>query len=143
MVEPPISVTDAAALLGVPIMNVSFPAWFSGAIVVENGTPIVLLNASASPEGRRAALAHMLGHILMRIDDPSMPYPRDTEATHRVADAMADEFIMPEFIVREQAAKWFNDHRYLARLFGVNEADMVAKMRDLGIIKARGITWDY
>ncbi|HEX9094048.1 MAG TPA: ImmA/IrrE family metallo-endopeptidase [Coriobacteriia bacterium] len=141
--EPPVPVSDIAAVLGLPILTVGLPAWFSGAIVLESGMPVVVLNASGSPEGRRAALAHMLGHILMRIDDPAMPYPRDTDPDHRVAEAMAEELVMPEYLVREQAAKWFNDHRYLARLFGVSESDMMDKMRDLGIIKARGITWDY
>jgi Zn-dependent peptidase ImmA (M78 family) len=141
--EPPVPVSDMAALLGVPTMKVSFPAWFTGAIVMESGLPVMLLNASSSPEGRRAALAHMLAHVLMRVDDPLTPYPRDVEPEHRVAEAMAGEFIMPEYLVREQAAKWFNDHRYLARLFGVSETDMMEKMRELGLIKARGITWDY
>lgn len=143
VVEPPVSVDDIAAILGIPLMTVTFPAWFTGAIVVDDGMPIILLNASSSSESRRAALAHMLAHILVRIDDRTTPYPRDSGGEHRLADAMAEEFVMPEYLVREQAAKWFNDHRYLARLFGVSESDMMAKMRDLGIIKARGMLWDY
>ena len=143
VVEPPVSVDDVAAILGVPIMTVTFPAWFTGAIVVDDGMPIVLLNASSSSESRRASLAHMLSHILVRIDDPSTPYPRDSSTDHRLADAMAEEFVMPEYLVREQAGKWFNDYRYLARLFGVSESDMMAKMRDLGLMKSRGVLWDY
>ena len=46
-------------------------------------------------------------------------------------------------MVVEQARKWFNDYRYLARLFGVSESDMMEKMRDLGLIKSRGVVWDY
>jgi hypothetical protein len=141
--EPPVPVGDIAAVLGVPTMKVALPAWFSGAIVLDAGLPVLLLNASSSPEGRRATLAHMLAHLLVRIDDPSTPYPRDLELVHRLADTLGDELIMPEFLVRDQAAKWFNDYRYLARLFGVSEADMLEKMRDLKIIKARGIAWDY
>ena len=143
VVEPPVSVDGVAAIRGVPIMTVAFPAWCTGAIVVEDGMPVVLLNASSSPESRRAALAHMLSHILVRIDDPSTPYPRDMSVDHRLADAMAEEFVMPEYLVREQAGKWFNDYRYLARLFGVSESDMMAKMRDLGLMKAHGMFWDY
>jgi hypothetical protein len=30
--EPPVSVDDVAAILGVPTMTVAFPAWFTGAI---------------------------------------------------------------------------------------------------------------
>jgi Zn-dependent peptidase ImmA (M78 family) len=143
IVEPPVSVDDVAAILGVPIMTVSFPAWFTGAIVVEDGMPVVMLNSSSTSEGRRAALAHMVSHLLARIDDPSTPYPRDSQSDHRLADMMAEELVMPEFLVREQAGKWFNDYRYLARLFGVSESDMMAKMRDMGLIKARGVVWDY
>lgn len=143
VVEPPVSVDDVAAILGVPTMTVAFPAWFTGAIVLVDGMPVVLLNGSSTSESRRAALAHMLSHILVRIDDPATPYPRDTTGDHRLADAMAEEFTMPEYMVREQAAKWFNDYRYLARLFAVSESDMMAKMRDLGLMKARGVLWDY
>jgi Zn-dependent peptidase ImmA (M78 family) len=105
--------------------------------------PLLLMNATASEPSRRAALGHMLGHVLMRLDDPTTPYPRDTESDHHLADMMADEFILPEFMVRDQAAKWFNDFRYLARLFGVSENDMMERMRELGIIKSRGVLWDY
>jgi hypothetical protein len=143
IIEPPVSVDDAAAILGVPTMTVAFPAWFTGAIVLEGGVPVVLLNGSSSPESRRDALAHMLSHILVRIDEPATPYPRDSSGDHRLADAMAEEFVMPEYMVREQAGKWFNDYRYLARLFAVSESDMMAKMRDLGLMKARGVVWDY
>jgi Zn-dependent peptidase ImmA (M78 family) len=85
----------------------------------------------------------MLSHILVRIDEPATPYPRDMALDHRLADAMAEEFVMPEYMVREQAAKWFNDYRYLARLFAVSESDMMAKMRDMGLMKSRGVVWDY
>lgn len=143
IVEPPVSVYDVAAILGVPIMTVSFPAWFTGAIVLEDAMPVLMLSSSSTSEGRRAALAHMVSHILMRIDDPATPYPRDAQPDHRLADVMAEEFVMPGFLVREQAGKWFNDYRYLARLFGVSESDMMAKMRDMGLIKPRGVLWDY
>jgi hypothetical protein len=46
-------------------------------------------------------------------------------------------------MVKEQARKWFNDYRYLARLFGVTEGEMLSKMRMLGLIKSHGIMWDY
>ncbi len=141
--EPPVSLADVSSGMGVPIRDVAFPAWFSGAILIEDGMPIALLNSHASAEGRRAALGHMLAHILMRIDDPGEPYPRETQDAHQTADIMAEEFVMPEFMVRDQAMKWFNDHRYLARLFGVSETDMMERMRDIGLIKSHGISWDY
>ncbi|MDO8964944.1 MAG: ImmA/IrrE family metallo-endopeptidase [Coriobacteriia bacterium] len=141
--EPPISLDDVAARIGVPVIRVSFPAWFTGAIVMDEGMPVIMLNEASSPEGRRAALGHLLSHILVRIDDPSTPYPRNDQPDHRLADLMSEEFIMPAYLVHEQARKWFNDYRYLARLFGVSETDMLEKMRDMGLIKSRGMIWDY
>ncbi len=141
--EPPITLEDVAQGMGVPVRDIGFPAWFTGAILIEDGMPVILLNSHASAEGRRAATGHMLGHILMRLDDPSLPYPRESEPDHRTADMMAEEFVMPDFMVRDQAAKWFNDHRYLARLFGVSETDMMERMREMGLVKSRGVLWDY
>jgi Zn-dependent peptidase ImmA (M78 family) len=141
--DPPVSPDDVADRLGVPLLAVSFPPWFTGAIMIEDGMPVILLNAVSSAEGRRDALGHMLAHILMRIDDPDAPYPRGEQPGHRVADLMSEEFVMPTYLVHDQARKWFNDYRYLARLFGVSETAMLEKMRDMGLIKSRGMIWDY
>lgn len=141
--DPPVSTGDVANRLGVPLLTVIFSPWFTGAIVIEDGMPVILLNTASSAEGRRDALGHMLSHILVRIDDPDTPYPRDEHPDHRVADLMAKEFIMPTYLVHDQARKWFNDYRYLARLFGVSETDMLEKMREMGLIKSRGMIWEY
>jgi Zn-dependent peptidase ImmA (M78 family) len=122
---------------------VTFPSWFRGAIVAEDGMPVIIVNSAIPLEIRRNALAHMLSHILMRLNDPHAIYPRDTQEPHREADVMAGQFVLPDGMVVEQARKWFNDYRYLARLFGVSESDMMEKMRDLGLIKSRGVVWDY
>ncbi len=143
MEEPPIEVERLAGYYAIPIRLVEFPLFFFGATVYEDGLPVILLNANKDEAHRRKALAHMLAHVLIVLDDPETGYPRNTVLEHKEADIVADEVIMPEFMVREQAAKWFNDYRYLARLFGVTEQEMLQKMLDLGIIKQRGIMWDY
>lgn len=143
MTEPPISVDEVAALLGVPVRMVTFPNWFRGAIVSEDGMPVIIVNSAIPLEIRRNALAHMLSHILLRLSDPNAVYPRETQDPHREADLMAAQFVLPDGMVINQARKWFNDYRYLARLFGVSESDMMEKMRDLGLIKTRGVVWDY
>ena len=74
--------------------------------------------------------------------DEGSSYPRGT-GEHRVANVIGAELILPEFMVVEQARLWFNDHRYLARLFAVTEGEILAKMKDLGLVKDRGIQWDY
>jgi hypothetical protein len=142
VVEPPVTVESVARRVGVPIKIIELPVWFSGAIVYEDGMPVILVNAAIGETGIRRALGHMLGHILVVLDDSTAGYPRDNP-DHHTADVISEELTVPGDMVGEQAKKWFNDYRYLARLFGVGEDEMLEKMRDLGLIKSRGITWDY
>lgn len=142
-VEPPVSVEAVAAHLGVPVHEMPLPLWFTAALVYEDGMPSILVNSARPLAVRRAGLGHLLAHILVVLADPAERYPRDTDAEHAVADAMSAEFATPEFMVRDQAQKWFNDYRYLAGLFGVDEVRMFEAMRDLGIIKSKGVIWEY
>jgi Zn-dependent peptidase ImmA (M78 family) len=141
--EPPISVDVLADSYGIPVRKVTFPAFFAGAIVNEDGLPVILVNSVKDEAIQRKTLAHLVGHVLIVLGDPEEGYPRNTAMEHGDADRVADELIMPSSMVGDQAAKWFNDHRYLARLFGVEEQDMMRKMLEMGIIKQHGIMWDY
>lgn len=141
--EPPIAPSAIARHLGVPIIDAALPAWSVGALVAEDGMPAILINSSREPFAQRAGVAHFLGHLIVLLDDPGASYPRNLEVGHECADAVADELELPGFMVRDQALKWFNDYRYLAGLFGVTEKRMVARMQALGLVKARGVIWDY
>lgn len=141
--EPPVEVEAVAARLGVPLRLARMPAFFNGALVNEDGMPIILLNDAYEEMSRQRTLAHLVAHVLLVLDDPSGGYPRNTVAHHHEADVVAGELIMPAWMVVEQSAKWFNDYRYLARLFGVSEGEMTARMQALGLLKAHGIAWDY
>lgn len=141
--EPPVDIAAVAGHLGVPVRELALPLWFTAALIYEDGMPAILLNSARPSAVRKAGLAHLLGHMLIVIDDPNARYPRDTESTHAEADTMALEFETPEFMVRDQAQKWFNDYRYLAGLFGVEEVRMFEAMRDLGLIKSKGVIWEY
>ncbi len=141
--EPPVPLDELAADVGIPVRFVRLPGFFSGALIAEDGMPVALINEVHDETARRTTLAHLLGHALIVLADPEDSYPRNTVHEHRGADVAASELLLPERLVREQARKWFNDHRYLARLFGVTENEMVHRMRELGIIKARGLQWDY
>jgi Zn-dependent peptidase ImmA (M78 family) len=141
--EPPVSIDTVAASLGVPVIEVPLPPWFTAALVYDDGLPAVMINEMKQEETKHRALGHLLGHLLVLLDDMTANYPKDRITQHSEADLMAEEFETPSYMVREQAQKWFNDYRYLAGLFGVPESQMFDKMRDLGLIKSRGIIWDY
>jgi hypothetical protein len=141
--EPPVSIAGVAQHLGVPVRVFLLPPWFTGALIYEDGLPAVLLNGSRPEATQRLALAHILGHVLVLLGDATASYPRDQLPEHREADLMAEEFEMPGYLVRNEAQKWFNDYRYLSGLFGVTESQMFERMQQLGIIKSRGVVWDY
>lgn len=142
--EPPVPVDDLPSRLAVPVRRLRLPQWFSGAVISEDGLPVLLLNEARDDQSRRLALGHMLSHFLIVLDDPDIGFPRRDTEGHRRADVMAEEILLPEYLVRDQARKWFNDHRYLARLFGVPEPRMLDRLRELGIVKSRSnIYWDY
>lgn len=141
--EPPVPIDEIATFLGVPIMRLDLPAWFTAALIYEDGMPNVLLNTVKEPVTQRAGLGHVLGHLLILLADVSESFPKGSSHDHHEADVIAEALEVPESMVRDQAQKWFNDYRYLARLFGVTENRMLDRMQQMGIIKKRGIIWDY
>lgn len=142
-VDPPVPIEQLSERLGIPVRQVPMPSFFHGATINEDGLPVIIINSAKDEYVRRSTLAHMVGHILIVLDDPEYRYPRNTKLEHVEADTIAEELMTPTALVIDQAQKWFNDHRYLARLFGVSEQEMMDRMRDLGIIQAGGIQWDY
>ncbi len=141
--EPPVSTRLVADRLGVSVVEAQMPPWFASALIYEDGMPAILINSSREPHIQVAALGHALGHLIVVLDDPAAGYPKDALTNHHDADLIAEELETPNFMVTDQAQKWFNDYRYLARLFGVSEKRMLEKMGALGIIKNRGLIWDY
>lgn len=141
--EPPIPLEAIAASLAIPVRPVNLPQFFTAATVYEDGLPVMIVNWAKPEIERRAALAHMLGHLLLLLDDSGNAFPRDQRG-HEEADLVAEELLMPTGMVIDQSRLWFNDYRYLARLFAIEEQQMLAKLQDLGIVRGpQGIAWDY
>lgn len=141
--EPPVPVAKIIESLNIPILPVNLPLFFTAATINTDGLPVMIVNYAQPETARREALAHMLGHVLLLLDDSSNAFPRAT-GDHADANALARELTMPATMVIDQSRLWFNDFRYLARLFGVGEAAMLERMRELGIVNnQQGIRWDY
>lgn len=142
-IEPPVSIDAIIASLGVPVRPVNLPLFFTAATVNEDGLPVMVLNWAQPEDVRRAALAHMLGHVLLVLAGDGATYPRDA-LDHGEADRVAKELLLPMEMVIDQSRLWFNDYRYLARLFGVSEKQMLARMEEMGLVKGHGgDRWDY
>lgn len=141
--EPPVPIMKIIQSFGIPIVPVNLPLFFTAATINTDGLPVMVVNWAQPEPIRHEALAHMLSHVLLLFDDPSNVFPRGFD-DHSDADSLAHELTMPATMVIEQSRLWFNDFRYLARLFGVSEAAMLERMRELGIVNdQQGIRWDY
>jgi len=140
--EPPVPIDDIVASLCIPVRLVNLPPFFTAATIYEDGMPVMMLNAARPEIDRRRAMAHMLGHVLLLLAADSDAFPR-ADLDHGAADSVARELITPSALVVEQARVWFNDYRYMSRLFGVPEGTMLERMRELHLIKNQGIKWDY
>lgn len=140
--EPPVPVEDVIASLCIPVRSLDLPPFFTAATIYEDGLPVMVVNSLRPELERRRALAHMLGHVLLLLADETDTFPR-WHPDHSDADKVATELVMPAGLVAEQAQTWFNDYRYLARLFGVTEGLMLERMRDLHLVRNKGIQWDY
>lgn len=140
--EPPVPIEDVVASLCIPVRPVNLPPFFTAATIYEDGLPVMVINATRPEIERRRALAHMVGHVLLLLADETDTFPR-YNPDHTEADKVARELIMPTSLVIEQAHTWFNDFRYLARLFGVTEGAMLERLRELHLVRNRGIMWDY
>ncbi len=141
--EPPVPIDELVGSLGIPLRAVNLPAFFTAATVYEDGLPVMIINWARPEPERRRAIAHMLAHILLVLADPENGYPRES-ADHAEADTVAGELMLPTGMVIEQAKLWFNDYRYLARLFGVSEEEMLHRMQVLGLVRGvPGALWDF
>lgn len=142
-VEPPVPIDDLVAAQGIPVRSVRLPQFFTAALLYEDGLPVMMINSAKPEPERRVALAHLLGHVLLVLNGLSDTYPRDA-ADHREADVVARELMLPSKMVVEQSRLWFNDYRYLARLFGVSEEQMLERMRAMGLVRGpEGVLWEY
>jgi Zn-dependent peptidase ImmA (M78 family) len=141
--QPPVPFDVLADSLGIPIRPVNLPTFFGGALVYEDGMPVMIVNWRRAETQQREATAHMIAHVLLVLEGDDQGYSRE-EGPHPEAEILARELLLPTPMVTAQARLWFNDHRYLARLFGVEERRMVERMRELDLLKGPpGVLWEY
>jgi len=133
--DPPVDVRAVAGKLDLEIMELSLPSWFFGVLMKVEGDPYIVVNKMMPEHRKNFTIAHEIGHYVLHDDE--LCYMKNSKRSyfHREADIFAAELCMPTYMVRKEAQKWFNDHRYLARLFGMSEIAMVRKMQEMGLLR--------
>lgn len=140
--EPPVDVRSIAMGLGIKIVELSLPFWFSGGLVLLDGQYYIALNKGLTSTQKMLTIAHEIAHHQMEHHDMSYSKNSRTPFCHVEADVFAQELCMPSVLVRREAGRWFKDHRFLARLFGVDEKAMIQRMEELELLPRRRYVWD-
>lgn len=141
--EPPVDVYQIAHGLGLEIVEMSLPSWFFGVLTEVDNEYFIVLN-KIMPESRKIfTLAHEIAHYKMHPD--KIAYMKNTKRPyfHTEADVFAAELCMPTDMVKKEARQWFNDHKYLAKVFSVSEIAMVRKLEELNLIPKGRQNWNY
>ena len=141
--DPPINVREIAGKLGIEIIEMSNDSWFYGMLTRYDEDFYIVINKLMPETQKRYAIAHELGHL--RLHNQELEYQRrpDKEYHHREADVFALELCIPTRLIQREAFSWFNDHKFLANLFGVSEPLMVKKMEELQLIPKGKFSWLY
>jgi len=141
--EPPIDVRDIAGRLGIEIMEMSTDSWFYGMLTRYHDDFYIVVNKMMPETRKRFAIAHEIGHHKLHNQDLGYQRSPDKEHYHQEADVFALELCIPTPLIKREARNWFNDHKFLANLFGVSEALMIKKMEELSLIPKGKFAWNY
>ncbi len=133
--EPPVDVRAIAEGLGIEIIEMTLPNWFFGVLVNIKDEFYISLNKGMPQHRKNFTIAHEIAHHELHGEELAYMKNSKREYFHREADVFAAELCMPSEMVRSEAAKWFNDYRFLANQFGVSETAMVRKLQELQILR--------
>ncbi|MCK5833335.1 ImmA/IrrE family metallo-endopeptidase [bacterium] len=126
-----------------PILSVLNIAFFEGEVgnvdgiaYKEGQSPAIVVNRELSPEAKRFAIAHELGHIVM---PHSISYrvclPDNGSRVEADADRFAAELLIPETTLRKLWPRYRDNKEYrvsiLAELFLVSKTAMETRVRYL------------
>jgi len=138
---PPIDVSLIAQKLGIEIVELTLPIWFSGALLNTEGNFYIVLNKTMPERSKSLTIAHEIAHHQMDHQELCYMENRQRPFYHLEADIFAAELCMPSTLVKREAARWSNDPKILAQLFNVDEQAMIRKLEELNLIPQGRYTW--
>ena len=133
--QPPVDLRGIAKGLNIEIVEMTLPSWFFGVLVNLEDDFYIALNKGMPDHRKNFTLAHEIAHHQLHGNELAYMKNCKRDYFHREADVYAAELCMPTFMVKDEARKWFNDYRWLARQFAVSETAMVRRLQELGILR--------
>lgn len=134
--EPPVDPRRVADHLGIEILELTTPDWFSGVLLNIEGDYYIVLNSTLAPVKKSYTIAHEIGHHQLHKEE--LCYLQNEKKMHlqKEADIFAEELLMPARLVQKEARRWYNNPGFMARLFEVKEDLMRSRMLELGLVKS-------
>jgi Zn-dependent peptidase ImmA (M78 family)/transcriptional regulator with XRE-family HTH domain len=147
-IDPIPNMTELLEEKGLKVLVVDLPARVSGFTCIvgreegSSGLPVIVVNRQFSLERRRLTLAHELAH---RVIDPNSLPDKDEE---KAANLFAGAFLMPrEHLLREvgkqRNALGYKELIALKRIYRVNGAALLMRLRQIGIISEPVLTYAF
>jgi Zn-dependent peptidase ImmA (M78 family)/transcriptional regulator with XRE-family HTH domain len=117
--------------LGVCIVEVEADEKFDGTSAMVDNTPLLVLNASYTPERKRFTLFHELAHLIL-----IFPVGADEE---RLCNAFASEMLIPTSVLLNRLGNYrksltFEEMKGLQRDYGISIEALMYKAHQHGII---------
>jgi Zn-dependent peptidase ImmA (M78 family) len=142
----PIEPLNIAGYLGIDVYETNFTAEdgenVSGIVAVEEGQPVIYVNADDGLVRKRFTIAHEIGHVHLGhlthkennelIDDEKLLRSANWNSEEKQANAFAAQLLMPAMLIKQAINKGHNSVEELADLFKVSEQAMMYRLRNLG-----------
>lgn len=123
---------------GVKIIEITEDESFEGLSGFANGNiPIIVVNDHLTPERKRFALLHELGHLLMKFDDDM--HAKEIE---NLCNIFAGEFLLPSSVVYSRLGNKRHDISLaeladIRKLYGISIDSIMSALQRLGVITRR------
>jgi Zn-dependent peptidase ImmA (M78 family) len=139
----PVDPAVIARKMGMEVSDAYLDPDVAGAIEKQEGRPAhIYLNTTDHPNRQRFTCAHEVGHAVKRINEDSFEYVdyRDGTASMGIdegelfANSFAAALLMPEREVRRLNGIGMHE-REMCRTFGVSEAAMVNRLKNLSLYR--------
>ncbi|HHS50500.1 MAG TPA: ImmA/IrrE family metallo-endopeptidase [candidate division Zixibacteria bacterium] len=133
--SPPIKLDPILDALGIELFEGDV-ANVDGIAYKNKDSPAIMVHRDLTPERRRFAIAHELGHLVMphSVSYRICPPERDSRV-ERDADRFAAELLVPEPTLRKLWPRYRDNVEYrvsiLAELFEVSKTTMAIRVRQL------------
>jgi len=142
----PIRPLNIANYLGIEVYEINFTLDdgknVSGIVAIEEGQPVIYVEAGEANVRKRFTIAHEIGHVVLGhltnkennelIDDEVRLRSSVWNVEERQANAFAAQLLMPASLIRGAVNRGLASVEELAEMFEVSEQAMMYRLRNLG-----------